>query len=127
MAGSSSTLEGVPSGTEVNNQPGAMKLLRILMFVSFRLLARRRSLHNRRDADSPRRPAGKRVLSAMGDGHLGLDDLIGGIKDDRFQEQESRRQRSGVSSVIHLVEEIPVDATYFQKHDPDNHVFGTGG
>ncbi|KAL5340107.1 hypothetical protein BJX70DRAFT_132364 [Aspergillus crustosus] len=37
-----------------------------------------------------------------------LDDLIGSIKDGRFHEQKFRLQRSGIKSVIYLVEEFSV-------------------
>ncbi|KAK4111879.1 hypothetical protein N656DRAFT_780014 [Canariomyces notabilis] len=44
-----------------------------------------------------------------------LDDLLGSIRDGRFHEQKFRLRRSGVKNVIYLVEEISMDATYFQK------------
>jgi crossover junction endonuclease MUS81 len=46
-----------------------------------------------------------------------LDDLIGSIKDGRFQEQKFRLRRSGIKNVIYLVEEISLDSQYFQKYE----------
>ncbi|GAB1310878.1 Crossover junction endonuclease mus81 [Madurella fahalii] len=46
-----------------------------------------------------------------------LDDLCGSIRDGRFHEQKFRLRRSGVKNVIYLVEEISMDATYFQKYE----------
>lgn len=46
-----------------------------------------------------------------------LDDLCGSIRDGRFHEQKFRLRRSGVKNVVYLVEEISMDATYFQKYE----------
>lgn len=46
-----------------------------------------------------------------------LDDLVSSIRDGRFHEQKFRLRRSGVQNVIYLVEEISMDATYFQKYE----------
>lgn len=46
-----------------------------------------------------------------------LDDLIGSIKDGRFNEQKFRLRRSGVKHVTYLVEEISLDQQYFQRYE----------
>ncbi len=46
-----------------------------------------------------------------------LDDLIGSIKDGRFHEQKFRLRRSGVRNIVYLVEEMALDAGYYQKYE----------
>ncbi|PSR81703.1 ERCC4 domain-domain-containing protein [Coniella lustricola] len=46
-----------------------------------------------------------------------LDDLIGSIKDGRFNEQKFRLRRSGVKHVTYLIEEISLDQQYYQKYE----------
>lgn len=46
-----------------------------------------------------------------------LDDLLGSLRDGRFHEQKFRLRRSGVKNVVYLVEEISMDAAYFQKYE----------
>lgn len=46
-----------------------------------------------------------------------LDDLIGSIRDGRFNEQKFRLRRSGIKNVIYLVEEIALDPTRFEKYE----------
>jgi crossover junction endonuclease MUS81 len=46
-----------------------------------------------------------------------LDDLLGSLRDGRFHEQKFRLRRSGVKNVVYLVEEISMDATYYQKYE----------
>lgn len=46
-----------------------------------------------------------------------LDDLLGSLRDGRFHEQKFRLRRSGVKNVVYIVEEISLDATYFQKYE----------
>ena len=46
-----------------------------------------------------------------------LDDLLSSLRDGRFHEQKFRLKRSGVRNVAYLVEEISMDATYFQKYE----------
>ncbi len=43
-----------------------------------------------------------------------LDDLLASLRDGRFHEQKFRLKRSGVRNVAYIVEEISLDAAYFQ-------------
>jgi crossover junction endonuclease MUS81 len=44
-----------------------------------------------------------------------LDDLVGSIKDGRFQEQKFRLRKSGVRNVIYIIEEIALNSENLQK------------
>ena len=46
-----------------------------------------------------------------------LDDLIGSIKDGRFHEQKFRLNRSGVSKIIYIIEEISMDMMSYQRYE----------
>jgi crossover junction endonuclease MUS81 len=46
-----------------------------------------------------------------------LDDLVGSIKDGRFQEQKFRLRKSGVKNVIYVIEEISLSSEHFQKYE----------
>jgi crossover junction endonuclease MUS81 len=46
-----------------------------------------------------------------------LDDLVGSIKDGRFQEQKFRLRKSGIKNVVYIIEEISMNADHFQKYE----------
>lgn len=46
-----------------------------------------------------------------------LDDLIGSIKDGRFQEQKFRLKRSGLENVIYIIEDISIDPHTWQRYE----------
>ncbi|KAI9771634.1 MAG: Crossover junction endonuclease mus81 [Geoglossum simile] len=44
-----------------------------------------------------------------------LDDLVGSIKDGRFQEQKFRLRKSGVQNVVYIIEEISMNGDHWSK------------
>lgn len=46
-----------------------------------------------------------------------LDDLVSSIKDGRFHEQKFRLKRSGVKTVIYIIEEVSMNSDHFQKYE----------